>query len=46
MHNLCDTIFDMKTNVLQDFRIFISVPLELINAFKLKCILCGVCDSY
>ena len=27
MHNLRDTIFYMKTNVLQDFHICISVPL-------------------
>ena len=29
MRNLRDTIFYMKTNVLQDFHICISVPLKL-----------------
>ena len=33
MRNLRDTIFYMKTNVLQDFHIRISVPL---NKIKLK----------
>ena len=33
MRNLRDTIFYMKTNVLQDFHICISVPL---NKIKLK----------
>ena len=28
MRNLCDTIFCMRTNVLQDFHICISVPLR------------------
>ena len=28
MRNLCDTIFYMETNVLQDFHICISVPLK------------------
>ena len=27
LRNLCDTIFCMRTNVLQDFHICISVPL-------------------
>ena len=38
IRNLRATIFDMKTNVLQNFHIFISVPLKL-NAFKLTCVL-------
>ena len=29
MHNLCGTIFYIKTNVLQDFHICMSVPLTL-----------------
>ena len=29
MRNLRDTIFHMKTNVLQDFPICISVPLKI-----------------
>ena len=29
MRNLCGTIFYIKTNVLQDFRICMSVPLNL-----------------
>ena len=28
MRNLCGTIFYIKTNVLQDFRICMSVPLK------------------
>ena len=28
MRNLCGTIFYIKTNVLQDFRICMSVPLS------------------
>ena len=28
MRNLCDTIFHMKTNVLKDFHMCISVPLS------------------
>ena len=28
MRNLCDTIFYMKANVLQDFRIYIGVSLS------------------
>ena len=38
IRNLRASIFDMKTNVLQNFHIFISVPLKL-NAFKLTCVL-------
>ena len=33
MHNLRGTIFYMKINVLQDFHIFISVPLKLHVSF-------------
>ena len=29
MRNLCGTVFNIKTNVLQDFRICMSVPLNL-----------------
>ena len=31
MRNLCDTIFDMKTNVLQDFHILIVYFYNLIH---------------
>ena len=37
MRNLCDTIFCMETNVLQDIHICISVPLiENVEQMKLK----------
>ena len=29
MHNICETIFYMNTNVLQDFHICMSVPLSI-----------------
>ena len=34
MRNLCGTIFYIKTSVLHDFRICMSVPLKLIETLK------------
>ena len=36
MRNLCGTIFYIKTNVLQDFRICMSVPLNFLSFAYLK----------
>ena len=52
MRNLCGTIFYIKTNVLQDFHICMSVPLsqslhfELISETKLIHILLRCCFSF
>ena len=46
MRNLCGTIFYIKTNVLQDFHICMSVPLNLASRLYEKYLMVPLISSY